>query len=87
MSTRAYKIIKIELASEPTINLTRQQDLADFLGQYNDSGEFEVEVAQLKELLESPELIKEYEIEQEQLAQLQKDFDGADDDYIFYQTY
>jgi len=87
MSTRAYRIIKIELESQPSVNLSKQLELADFLGYYNDGGEFEVEVKNLKKLLNNDTLIKQFEIDQDQLAQLKKDLASADDDYIYYQAY
>lgn len=87
MSTRAYRIITIKLEDTPSINLSRQEELANFLGMYNDSGEFEIERAMIKELLDSQELIKKYDVDDLQLEQLKKDYDSTDDDYIYYQAY
>lgn len=89
MSQRAYRVIKIETKPEASLNLSHQIELTDFLGQYTDDGMFEVSVEKLKELLDSKELQKKYDVEQEQLKSLRDDYDKTyiDEDYISYMAW
>jgi hypothetical protein len=73
MSQRAYKIISIELESEPTLNLSRQTELADYLGYYSDDGNYCIEVEKLQDLLKKPRLQKELGVDAEQYKKLLKD--------------
>ena len=85
MSVRAYRIIMIETEDEPSLNLSRQDDLAMEIGFYADSGEFEVDREKLGNFLKDKKRQEELGVEREQLEQLQKDYDDTiGDDYISY---
>lgn len=89
MAQRAYRVIKIETKPEASLNLSHQIELTDFLGEYTDDGMFEVSIEKLGELLDSKELQKKYDVEQEQLKSLQDDYDNAyrDEEYISYMAW
>jgi hypothetical protein len=87
MSTRAYRIIEIKSEGTPSINLSHQDALANYLGVFEEDGLFSIDKGTLKEFLDSKELQDTYEVDGEQLKQLQADYDNSDDDYIEYLTY
>jgi hypothetical protein len=87
MSTRAYRIIEIKSEGTPSINLSHQDALANYLGVFGDDGLFSIDKETLKEFLDSKELQDKYEVDGEQLKQLQADYDNSDEDYIEYLTY
>lgn len=84
MSTRAYRIIEIKSEGTPSINLSHQDALANYLGTFNDDGLFSIDKTTLKEFLDSKELQDEYEVDEFQVKQLQADYDNSDDEYIEY---
>jgi len=87
MSTRAYRIIEIKSEGNPSINLSHQDALANYLGVFEEDGLFSIDKETLKEFLDSKELQDKYEVDGEQIKQLQADYDNSEDDYIEYLTY
>ena len=87
MSTRAFRIIEIKTEGTASINLSHQDALANYLGVFEEDGLFSIDKETLKEFLDSKELQDKYEVDGEQVKQLQADYDNADDDYIEYLTY
>lgn len=87
MSTRAYRIIEIKSEGTPSINLSHQDALANYLGVFGDDGLFSIDKETLKEFLDSKELQDKYKVDGEQVKQLQADYDNSDEEYIEYLTY
>lgn len=87
MSTRAYRIIEIKSEGTPSLNISHQDALAGYLGFYQDDGLFSIDRETLKEFLDSKELQDKYEVDGEQVKQLQADYDNSDEEYIEYLTY
>lgn len=99
MSVRAYRIIEIKRADDPTFNLWHDDDLISFLESYGSgydyiehltddgSGTTEISVKALKEALKKA---KKLELDVYQIAAIKKDIEFAKsrgDEWVLYDCF
>lgn len=94
MSVRAYKVLKMELADNPSFNLWHDEKIVDFLNENDDfnsqmndngGGYITVSVKSIRKILAN---LEEFELDELDIEQLRKDIEGLEDgNYITYSCF
>jgi hypothetical protein len=78
MSTRAYRVVEVTRADEPTFNVTHQSALLEYIGAEVSDNFIVVNVQSLKNLLHNEDAIKLFELDEYDLNHIEADILDAE---------